>query len=414
MSKFNGSELAQKRFGFNYMGKLRLPDPKEFRRGELTQRWGCDLSRIDAYIEYGQLKLGFDTTRENWLWTDPRKLNYYKSEAGNEQLLDAIEQHQPLSSFMSSSPQEERIISCPQYLYLPVVRNTIMKLYPVMNQDWPDSRGSTIVKLYPVMIQNPSDSRDTSEEVCSKPYIWFRYFYDLEGNALIPMSKTGIIEFPQLKHRLDLLRVPLEEVERFEGDFEASDNETGIVFGMRASRSKAHELKREGKFPGRANIARIDFALSPLSRIKSLEDIENEPEGLSSEACIKRTNKKTRPVAVEIEREKAVSKQPECLMTESHQEFSHTPKRAGREQGDSNTLSRSTTDKTAADKQHPPSKRLLRLPEVRTRVSISRAQIYKLMNEGRFPKSVKLTERTVAWRESEIDAWIEEKERDDN
>ena len=395
MNKFNRSELAQKRCGCSYMGKLRLPDPKEFRRGELVQRWGCDLSRINAYIRYGQLKLGFDTTRENWLWTDPRKLNYYKNEAGNEQLLDAIEQHQPLSSFMSSNPQEERIISCPQYLYLPVVRNAIMKLYPVMNQDWLDSRG-------------------TSEEVCSEPCIWFRYFYDLEGNALIPMSKTGIIEFPQLKHRLDLLRVPLEEVERFEGDFEASDNETGIVSGMRASRSKAHELKREGKFSGRANIARIDFALSPLSRIESLENIENEPEGLSSEACIKRTNKKTRPVAVEIEREKAVSKQPECLMTESHQEFSHTPKRAGREQGDSNTLSRSTTDKTAADKQHPPSKRLLRLPEVRTRVSISRAQIYKLMNEGRFPKSVKLTERTVAWRESEIDAWIEEKERDDN
>lgn len=392
MSKFNRNELAQKQG--SHTGKLRLPDPKEFRRGELVQRWGCDLSRIDAYIEYGQLKLGFDTTRANWFWIDPRKLNYYKTEAGNEQLLDVIERHKPLSSFMNSSPQEERIILCPQYLYMPVVRNSI-------------------VKLCPMTIQSSSGPRGTSEEICSGPYVGFRYFYDLEGNALIPMSKTGAIEFPLLKHRLDLLRIPLEEVERFESEFETSGNETGIMSEMCASRSQPHELKREERFPGKVNIKKADFALSPLSRINSLEDIESEPEGLSSEACIKRTNKKTRPVAVGIEREKTFSKQLKRPMSEPHQEALQTPKRAEREHGNSNTPSRSTTDKTLADKRQPPSKRLLRLPEVIGRISISKAQVYKLMNEGRFPKSVKLTERTVAWWESEIDAWIEEKRRND-
>jgi prophage regulatory protein len=51
--------------------------------------------------------------------------------------------------------------------------------------------------------------------------------------------------------------------------------------------------------------------------------------------------------------------------------------------------------------------RLIRLAEVKQRVGISRASIYKRMSEGKFPKSRSLGARCVVWIESEIDDWIE-------
>jgi prophage regulatory protein len=53
--------------------------------------------------------------------------------------------------------------------------------------------------------------------------------------------------------------------------------------------------------------------------------------------------------------------------------------------------------------------RLVRLREVVKLLSISRANVYRLMKIGKFPKSTKLTERTVVWRLSELEAWIQEK-----
>ena len=50
--------------------------------------------------------------------------------------------------------------------------------------------------------------------------------------------------------------------------------------------------------------------------------------------------------------------------------------------------------------------RLIRLSEVMSRVSLSRTTIYNRMNDGTFPKSVKLGSRAVAWQESSIDEWI--------
>jgi len=47
-----------------------------------------------------------------------------------------------------------------------------------------------------------------------------------------------------------------------------------------------------------------------------------------------------------------------------------------------------------------------RLPDVKARTGLSRASIYKMMNEGKFPASLKLGERAVGWRSSDIDAWI--------
>ena len=53
--------------------------------------------------------------------------------------------------------------------------------------------------------------------------------------------------------------------------------------------------------------------------------------------------------------------------------------------------------------------RLIRLRELVKLLSISRANVYRLMKMGKFPQSTKLTERTVAWRLSEIEAWIQER-----
>lgn len=59
-------------------------------------------------------------------------------------------------------------------------------------------------------------------------------------------------------------------------------------------------------------------------------------------------------------------------------------------------------------------KRLLRLPEVLSRAGVSRSYVYDGVKTGRFPKPVKVTERTSAWVESEIQEWIDQRiaERD--
>lgn len=51
--------------------------------------------------------------------------------------------------------------------------------------------------------------------------------------------------------------------------------------------------------------------------------------------------------------------------------------------------------------------RLLRLPEVMSRVGLKRSAIYQRMSEGRFPKSRSLGPKCAVWIEAEIDEWIE-------
>ncbi|HAT8315137.1 TPA: helix-turn-helix transcriptional regulator [Legionella pneumophila] len=53
-------------------------------------------------------------------------------------------------------------------------------------------------------------------------------------------------------------------------------------------------------------------------------------------------------------------------------------------------------------------KTILRLPTVKKRVGMSRSNIYKLMSEGLFPKSISIGIRAVGWIESEINEWIEQ------
>lgn len=52
------------------------------------------------------------------------------------------------------------------------------------------------------------------------------------------------------------------------------------------------------------------------------------------------------------------------------------------------------------------SKTLIRLSEVQRRTGYSKAWLYRLMSKGKFPASVKIGSRSIAFVESEIDEWI--------
>lgn len=53
--------------------------------------------------------------------------------------------------------------------------------------------------------------------------------------------------------------------------------------------------------------------------------------------------------------------------------------------------------------------KLLRRADVEARTGLSRSTIYAWMEKGSFPKPMKLGARLVAWRETDIDAWVEGK-----
>lgn len=55
------------------------------------------------------------------------------------------------------------------------------------------------------------------------------------------------------------------------------------------------------------------------------------------------------------------------------------------------------------------SESLIRLSEVQRRTGYSKAWLYRLMSEKRFPLPVKIGSRAIAFIESEIDAWIQER-----
>ncbi len=52
---------------------------------------------------------------------------------------------------------------------------------------------------------------------------------------------------------------------------------------------------------------------------------------------------------------------------------------------------------------------LIRLPEVMRRTGYGKAWIYRLIEAGQFPKSVKIGTRSIAFVESEVDKWVANK-----
>jgi len=73
-------------------------------------------------------------------------------------------------------------------------------------------------------------------------------------------------------------------------------------------------------------------------------------------------------------------------------------------------------------KNDKPRKNLIRLNEVMSRTGYGRTSIYRKMEDGSFPKSLKLggppkdhnifDSRAVAWIEDEVDQWIESRIQD--
>ena len=53
------------------------------------------------------------------------------------------------------------------------------------------------------------------------------------------------------------------------------------------------------------------------------------------------------------------------------------------------------------------SDKYLRLPAVEDLTALRKSTLYALMAEGKFPTSVRLAARAVAWRESEVLAWCD-------
>jgi len=49
--------------------------------------------------------------------------------------------------------------------------------------------------------------------------------------------------------------------------------------------------------------------------------------------------------------------------------------------------------------------RFLRLPEVRRRVGLSAATIWRLEQAGKFPRRIRIGATAVAWSEAELEKW---------
>ena len=53
--------------------------------------------------------------------------------------------------------------------------------------------------------------------------------------------------------------------------------------------------------------------------------------------------------------------------------------------------------------------RLLRLKQVECLTGCRKSTLYRMMKQGRFPRSVEITPRLVAWSEAAVQQWIEER-----
>jgi len=51
----------------------------------------------------------------------------------------------------------------------------------------------------------------------------------------------------------------------------------------------------------------------------------------------------------------------------------------------------------------------IRLKKVEDRTGLKKSMVYDLMSKEKFPKSIKIGDRAVAWIESEVDQWIQNK-----
>ena len=50
--------------------------------------------------------------------------------------------------------------------------------------------------------------------------------------------------------------------------------------------------------------------------------------------------------------------------------------------------------------------RILRIRTVLKRTGLSRSTLYRKIQQGTFPKQLRIAERCVGWRESTVEAWL--------
>ncbi len=55
---------------------------------------------------------------------------------------------------------------------------------------------------------------------------------------------------------------------------------------------------------------------------------------------------------------------------------------------------------------NPNPARILRVPAVTTRTSLSRSSIYRMEAEGTFPRRIKIGPNATGWLESDVEQWI--------
>jgi prophage regulatory protein len=53
--------------------------------------------------------------------------------------------------------------------------------------------------------------------------------------------------------------------------------------------------------------------------------------------------------------------------------------------------------------------KMIRLPTVIEQTGLSRSSIYLRMKNNKFPKSISLGDRAIAWLEADIEQWLEDK-----
>lgn len=64
---------------------------------------------------------------------------------------------------------------------------------------------------------------------------------------------------------------------------------------------------------------------------------------------------------------------------------------------------------TTSKNQQNENQRLIRRKEVQAKTGLGASSIYAMMKSGEFPQCLNLSERRVAWIESDIDLWISER-----
>jgi len=57
---------------------------------------------------------------------------------------------------------------------------------------------------------------------------------------------------------------------------------------------------------------------------------------------------------------------------------------------------------------------ILRRTQLEARLGLARSSIYKMMDEGTFPRPVKLGRRAVGWRSEDIETWLEDLQEQSN